>query len=205
MLWVIIVVLVCEVVVMLKLLLSYRQRAHRMLLVQDPLKQRIQKHKETLANLGQQIRKSTDEGVAKLEKRMAEQTMRCGYAGNTAADLDAEAREAQGVEEPDLIEEEGGDGIVGKVGGLYTVDLESDRLHPVEMIQSIRHELEDAHGGLEQQIEAVQNTKSQINEAMSRAPGRQSSIGHLLEFGLPRSRETVSAFAGGATPRTTWY
>ena len=65
--------------------------------------------------------------------------------------------------------------------------------------------LRNQERGLEQQIEAVQNTKSQINEVMSRAPGRQSSIGHLLEFGLRRSRETVSAFAGGATPRTTRY
>ena len=170
MLWVIIVVLVCEVAVMLKLLLSYRQRAHRMLLVQDPLKERIQKHKDALADLSQQIRKSTDEEVAKLEKRMAEQTVRCGYAGNTAAGLDAEAREAQGVEEPDPngddeAEEDGTGGIVGKVGGLYTVDLESERLQPVELIQAIRHELEDAHDymtGIRRDIEIIQHTASRL-------------------------------------------
>ena len=108
MIWIIVVVLVCEVVIMLKLLMSYRQRAHRMFLVQDPLNQRIKKHKDNLQELGQQIRGSSEEGVSKLEKRMAEQTVRCGYAGNTFAELDAEAHEAEGVEEPDPEEEEGG-------------------------------------------------------------------------------------------------
>jgi len=41
--------------------------------------------------------------------------------------------------------------------------------------------LRNQERGLEQQIEAVKNTKSQINEALSRAQGRQSLIGHLLE------------------------
>ncbi len=41
--------------------------------------------------------------------------------------------------------------------------------------------LRNQERGLEQQIENLQKTKSQINEAMSRAQGRQSSIGHLLE------------------------
>ena len=100
---------------------------------------------------------------------MAEQTIRCGYAGNTAAELDAEAHEAEGVEEPDQEEEEEeavGDGTIGKVGGLYTVDLDSDRIHPVEMIQSIRHELEDAHGymsGIRRDIEIVQHTASRLS------------------------------------------
>jgi len=173
MIWIIVVVLVCEVVVLLKLLMSYRQRAHRMFLVQDPLNQRIKKHKDKLQELGQQVRKSTDDGISKLESKIAEQTIRCGFAGNTAAELDAEAHEAQGVEEPDPSaeeeeeeEEEMGDGIVGKVGGLYTVDLDSDRMHPVEMIQSIRHKLEDAHeymGGIRRDIEIVQHTASRLS------------------------------------------
>jgi hypothetical protein len=167
--WVIVVVLVCEVVVILKLLLSYRHRAHRMHLVQDPLKQRIKRHEDTLVELGQQIRGSTEEGVSKLQKKMAGQTIRCGYAGNTAAELDAEAHEAEGVEEPDPEEEEEeetGDGIVGKVGGLYTVDLDSDRIHPVEMVQSIRHELEDAHdymSGITRDIEIIEHTASRLS------------------------------------------
>jgi len=41
--------------------------------------------------------------------------------------------------------------------------------------------LRNQERGLEQQIENLQKTKSQINEAMWRAQGRQSSIGHLLE------------------------
>ncbi len=143
-----------------------------MYLVQDPLKQRIKKHQDTLLELGQQIRASSEEGVSKLERRMAEQTVRCGYAGNTAAELDAEAHEDQGIEDPDPSEEEeeeeeeeAGDGIVGKVGGLYTVDLDSDRIHPVELIQSIRHELEDAHDymtGIRRDIEIVQHTASRL-------------------------------------------
>ena len=155
---------------MVRLLMGYRERAHRMFLVQDPLNQRIKKHKDKLQELGQQVRKSTDEGISKLESRMAEQTIRCGYAGNTAAELDAEAHEAEGVEEPDQEEEEEeeamGDGIIGKVGGLYTVDLDSDRIHPVEMIQSIRHELEDAHdymSGIRRDIEIVQHTASRLS------------------------------------------
>ena len=164
MIWVIVVVLVCEVVVILKLLLNYRQRAHRMFLVQDPLKQRIKKRQDTLLELGQQIRGSSEDGVFKLEKRMADQRVRCGYADDTAAELDAEAHEAQGVEEPDLGEEEdAGDRIVGKVNGLYTVDLDSDRIHPVEMIQSIRHELQNAPdymNGIRRDIEIIQHTVS---------------------------------------------
>ncbi len=172
MIWIIVVVLVCEVVILLKLLMSYRTRAHRMFLVQDPLNQRIKKHKDNLQELGQQIRGSSEEGVSKLEKLMAEQTVRCGYAGNTAAELDAEAHEAQGVEEPDAEEEEEeeeegmGDGIIGKVGGLYTVDLDSDRVHPVELVQSIRHELEDAHdymSGIRRDIEIIQHTASRLS------------------------------------------
>ena len=170
MIWILVVVLICEVVILLKLMMSYRARAHRMFLVQDPLRQRIRKHQEKLEELAQQIRKSTDEGVDKLEKRMAEQTVRCGYAGNTAAELDAEAHEAQGddpteEEDEDEEEEDAGEGIIGKVGGLYTVDLDSDRLHPVEMIQGIRHELEDAYeymAGIRRDIEIVQHTAARI-------------------------------------------
>jgi len=48
----------------------------------------------------------------------------------------------------------------------YTVDLDSDRIHPVEMIQSIRHELEDAHdymSGIRRDIEIVQHTASRLS------------------------------------------
>ena len=176
MIWIIIVVLVCEVVVLLKLLLSYRQRAHRMLLVQDPLRNRIKRHRETLQELAKQIRESSDEGIAGLEREMAAQTLSCGYAGNTVAELDAEAHEAQPEAEPeeetDAAEDEGdaGEGIVGGrgSGGVYTVDLDSDRLHPVEMVQSIRHELEDAYeymSGIRRDIGIVQHTASRLGTA----------------------------------------
>jgi hypothetical protein len=165
--WILIVVLVCEVVILLKLLLNYRQRAHRMFLVQEPLRQRIKKHQTTLEDLGLQIRGAAEESVANLESKMAEQTLRCGYAGNTAAELDAEARADEGIDESEEEEEEddSGDGIIGKVGGLYTVDIHSDRVHPVELIQSIRHELEDAFdymGGIRRDITIVQHTTSRL-------------------------------------------
>ena len=41
--------------------------------------------------------------------------------------------------------------------------------------------LRNQERGLAKQIEDMQKTKSQINEAMSRAEGRQSSIDNLLE------------------------
>ena len=41
--------------------------------------------------------------------------------------------------------------------------------------------LRNQERGLEQQINDMQTTKSQIGEAMSRAQGRQTSIAHLLE------------------------
>ena len=41
--------------------------------------------------------------------------------------------------------------------------------------------LRNQERGLDQQINDMQTTKSQIGEAMSRAQGRQTSISHLLE------------------------
>ena len=178
MIWIIIVVLVCEVAVLLKLMLSYRQRAHRMFLVQDPLRNRIKRHRERLQELAQQIRQSSDEGVASLEREMAAQTLRCSFAANTVADLDAEAHEAQpeaaqdtGDADGEEDEEDEVEGIVGgRVGGagVYTVDLDSERLHPVEMVQSIRHELEDAYEymrGIRRDIGIIQHTTSRLGPA----------------------------------------
>jgi CII-binding regulator of phage lambda lysogenization HflD len=72
----------------------------------------------------------------------------------------------------------GGAGIALLIGGLVLRESTEVRLTRMRTaLMSLRNQVL----GLEQKINDMQTTKSQINEAMSRAQGRQSSIGHLLE------------------------
>ena len=174
MIWVAVVVVICELVVLVQLLMSYQTRAHRLVLAQNPIKQRMDKHRETLQDLGKQVRSMADVGVEKLEIEVTEHTHLSGHAANAVADIDAEAYEAEGEGEeeeeetegdPDELEGEddfeGGDGIVGRVGGLYTVDMDADRLKPMETVHAIRHELEDTYEyltGIRRDIEIIQHT-----------------------------------------------
>ena len=52
--------------------------------------------------------------------------------------------------------------------------------------------LRNQERGLENQIAEMENTRNQVREAMTRAEGRQTSVGHLLEsiyLGLNRLHE----------------
>jgi chromosome segregation ATPase len=72
----------------------------------------------------------------------------------------------------------GGAGVALLIGCLVLRETTESKLARMRTaLMSLRNQ----ERGLEQQIENLQKTKSQINEAMSRAQGRQSSIGHLLE------------------------
>lgn len=72
----------------------------------------------------------------------------------------------------------GGVGIVLLIGCLVVREGAEVRLARMRTaLMSLRNQ----ERGLENQITALQMTRSQINEAMTRAQGRQSSIAHLLE------------------------
>ncbi len=72
----------------------------------------------------------------------------------------------------------GGVGVALLIGCLVLRETTEVRLARMRTaLMSLRNQ----ERGLEQQINDLQTTKNQISEAMSRAQGRQSSIGHLLE------------------------
>lgn len=146
MIWIAVVV-ICELVVLVQLLMSCRTRAHRLVLAQNPIKQRMDKHRETLSDLAKEVRQMGDTSVEKLEMALTQHTNLSGHAATSVSEIDAEAFEAQGEnEEGEVVEEEdefeSRDGIVG---GLYAVDMDADRLKPLDTVHAIRHELEDTY------------------------------------------------------------
>ena len=175
MIWIIIIVLVGEVVVFVQLLMGYQSRAHRLVLAQDPMRKRIEHHRETLEELTEKTRTAADNSIDQLDKAMADYTLRCGHAANTVAELDAEAYASQGqeMEEEEEEEEESGDedkpeeedAIAVRTTGVYKVDLDSDRLKPIEMVQAIRHELEETFDymeGMRRDGTIIRSTASRI-------------------------------------------
>ena len=171
MIWIAVVVVICELVVLVQLLMSYQTRAHRLVLAQNPIKQRMDKHRETLSDLAKEVRQMGNTSVEKLEMALTQHTNLSGHAATSVSEIDAEAFEAQGEnEEEEVVEEEdeevdefeSGDGIVG---GLYTVDMDADRLKPLDTVHAIRHELEDTYEyltGIRRDIEIIQHTASRL-------------------------------------------
>lgn len=174
MIWIVVVVVISELVVLVQLLMSYQTRAHRLVLAQNPIKQRMDKHRETLSDLAKEVRLMGDTSVEKLEMALTQHTNLSGHAATAVSENDAEAFEAQGEnEEEEVVEDEEevedefetGDGIVGRVGGLYTVDMDADRLKPLDTVHAIRHELEDTYEyltGIRRDIEIIQHTASRL-------------------------------------------
>ena len=177
MIWIVLVILIGEIVIFFRLMLGYRQRANRLFIAQNPVKQRMEKHREKLRELAKQIRENAATGIEKLEMTIEQHTQQSGFAANTVAELDSEAREAEeeeeenGEGEEDIEEgEEGptGEGIIGRTGaGVYTVDIDADRVKPMELVQSIRHELEDVYeyiNGIGRDITIIRHTASRLGK-----------------------------------------
>ena len=180
MIWIVLVVLIGEIVIFFKLMLGYRQRANRLFIAQNPVKQRMQKHREKLRELAKEIRENAATGVEKLEMTIEKHTEQSSFAANMVAELDGEAREAaeEEEEEEDVMGEEdveegeedgpAGEGIIGRTGGgVYTVDLDADRVKPMEVVQKVRHELEDVYeyiNGIGRDITIVRHTVSRLSK-----------------------------------------
>ena len=96
MIWIAVVVVICELVVLVQLLMSYQTRAHRLVLAQNPIKQRMDKHRETLSDLAKEVRQMGDTSVEKLEMALTQHTNLSGHAATSVSEIDAEAFEAQG-------------------------------------------------------------------------------------------------------------
>lgn len=162
MIWILVVVVVGMVVVLAQLLLSYQKRAVRLRIAQNPVRKQITAYKGKLNELAESVRAMAAAGLEQLEKNASALTRRSGHAANVVAELDPEAQAMAAEMELDLDEEvpeeeedagnghedEALDDLLGerrepgrRIG--------AEQLNPLELVRSIRHDLEETYNYLE--------------------------------------------------------
>ena len=145
MIWVILVVLVCEVVIFTQLMLSFQMRGDRLKIARAPILKRIEQHRQALVELSEKVQTKTAESLEKVDEKIADATHSADFAANLVDELDNEAHERaeelglNSLEEEEEEEEEEAPTKVEK-------DKEFD---PFETVRNIRGDLEDIYESIE--------------------------------------------------------
>ena len=144
MIWVILVVLVCEVVIFTQLMLSFQMRGDRLKIARAPILKRIEQHRQALVELSEKVQTKTAESLEKVDEKIADATHSADFAANLVDELDNEAHERaeelglNSLEEEEEEEEEA------------PTKVEKDKeFDPFETVRNIRGDLEDIYESIE--------------------------------------------------------
>ena len=74
MIWVILVVLVCEVVIFTQLMLNFQMRGDRLKIARAPIFKRIEQHRQALVELSEKVQTKTAESLEKIDEKIADAT-----------------------------------------------------------------------------------------------------------------------------------
>lgn len=152
MIWVILVVLVCEVVIFTQLMLNFQKRGDRLKIARAPIFKRIEQHRQALVELSEKVQTKTAESLEKVDEKIADATHSAGFAANLVDELDNEAHERadelglNSLEEEEEEEEAPANGEEQFNPTKVEKDKEFD---PFETVRNIRGDLEDIYESIE--------------------------------------------------------
>jgi len=152
MIWVILVVLVCEVVIFTQLMLNFQKRGDRLKIARAPILKRIEQHTQALVELTEKVQTKTAESLEKVDEKIADATHSAGFAANLVDELDNEAHERadelglNSLEEEEEEEEAPANGEEQFNPTKVEKDKEFD---PFETVRNIRGDLEDIYESIE--------------------------------------------------------
>lgn len=152
MIWVILVVLVCEVVIFTQLMLSFQMRGDRLKIARAPILKRIEQYRQALVELSEKVQTKTAESLEKVDEKIADATHSAGFAANLVDELDNEAHERadelglNSLEEEEEEEEAPANGEEQFNPTKVEKDKEFD---PFETVRNIRGDLEDIYESIE--------------------------------------------------------
>ncbi|MED5416973.1 MAG: hypothetical protein VYC64_18660 [Candidatus Latescibacterota bacterium] len=154
MIWVILVVLVCEVVIFTQLMLNFQKRGDRLKIARAPILNRIEQHEQALVELSEKVQTKTAESLEKVDEKIADATHSAGFAANLVDELDNEAHERadelglNSLEEEEEKEEE--EAPANGEEQFNPTKVERDKeFDPFETVRNIRGDLEDIYESIE--------------------------------------------------------
>ena len=151
MIWVILVVLVCEVVIFTQLMLSFQMRGDRLKIARAPILKRIEQHRQALDELSEKVQTKTAESLEKVDEKIADTTHSADFAANLVDELDNEAHErAEELGLNSLEEEEEEEAPANDEEQVNPTKVEKDKeFDPFETVRNIRGDLEDIYESIE--------------------------------------------------------
>ncbi|HJN28397.1 MAG TPA: hypothetical protein QF604_10820 [Candidatus Latescibacteria bacterium] len=154
MIWVILVVLVCEVVIFTQLMLNFQKRGDRLKIARAPILKRIEQHRQALVELSEKVQTKTAESLEKVDEKIADATHSAGFAANLVDELDNEAHErAEELGLNSLEEEEEEEEEEAPANGeeqFNPTNVEKDKaFDPFKTVRNIRGDLEDIYESIE--------------------------------------------------------
>ena len=154
MIWVILVVLVCEVVIFTQLMLNFQMRGNRLKIARAPILKRIEQHRQALDELSEKVQTKTAESLEKVDEKIADTTHSADFAANLVDELDNEAHERaeelglNSLEEEEEEEEE--EAPANDEEQVNPTKVEKDKeFDPFETVRNIRGDLEDIYESIE--------------------------------------------------------
>ncbi|MEE3041539.1 MAG: hypothetical protein VX948_11775 [Candidatus Latescibacterota bacterium] len=152
MIWVILVVLVCEVVIFTQLMLSFQMRGDRLKIARAPILKRIEQYRQALVELSENVQTKTAESLEKVDEKIADAIHSANFAANLVDELDNEAHER--AEELGLNsleeEEEEEEAFANGEEQFNPTKVEKDEeFDPFETVRNIRGDLEDIYESIE--------------------------------------------------------
>ena len=170
MIWVILVVLVCEVVIFTQLMLSFQMRGDRLKIARAPILKRIEQHRQALVELSEKVQTKTAESLEKVDEKIADATHSAGFAANLVDELDNEAHERaeelglNSLEEEEEEEEEEEAPANGEEQ-FNPTNVEKDKaFDPFKTVRNIRGDLEDIY----ESIESLRNDEDLVKAMAQR-------------------------------------
>ena len=173
MIWVILVVLVCEVVIFTQLMLNFQMRGNRLKIARAPILKRIEQHRQALDELSEKVQTKTAESLEKVDEKIADTTHSADFAANLVDELDKEAHERaeelglNSLEEEEEEEEAPANGEEQFNPTKVEKDKEFD---PFETVRNIRGDLEDIY----ESIESLRNDEDIVKAMAQRLAAANS-------------------------------
>lgn len=153
MIWVILVVLVCEVVIFTQLMLNFQMRGNRLKIARAPILKRIEQHRQALVELSEKVQTKTAESLEKVDEKIADTTHSADFAANLVDELDNEAHERAeelGLNSLEEEEEEEEEAPANDEEQVNPTKVEKDKeFDPFETVRNIRGDLEDIYESIE--------------------------------------------------------
>ncbi len=153
MIWVILVVLVCEVVIFTQLMLNFQKRGDRLKIARAPILKRIEQHRQALVELSEKVQTKTAESLEKVDEKIADATHSAGFAANLVDELDNEAHERAeelGLNSLEEEEEEEEEAPANGEEQFNPTNVEKDKaFDPFKTVRNIRGDLEDIYESIE--------------------------------------------------------